>query len=88
MVRMIGADTEIVVDKNRYRLKAAVYFGAKLTINLEQQIEEEATELIQARTNERGVDVDVECAWQTEVLPQALNWNRRGGLYLMEGVVT
>ena len=73
MARMIGAGNVIVVDKNNYRLKTADSFGADLTINLEQQSEEEATELMQARTNGRGVDVGVECAGQPEALPQALN---------------
>ena len=88
MARMIGAGTVIVVDKNIYRLKAAESFGADLTINLDQTSDNEATEQIMGKTEGRGVDVAVECVGMPEAIPQAMNWIRRGGLYLVEGVFT
>ena len=88
MARIIGAGTIIVLDKSNYRLNAAKTFGADLTINIDSFTKEEISEQIFSKTFGRGVDVAVECVGLPEALPQALDWIRRGGLYLMEGVFT
>ena len=88
MARIVGAGLIIVLDKNNYRLDAAKTFGADLTINIDSLDKEEITEQIFSNTYGRGVDVAVECVGQAEALPQALEWIRRGGLYLMEGIFT
>ena len=88
MARIIGAGTIIVLDKSNYRLNAAKTFGADITINIDSFTKEEISEQIFSKTFGRGVDVAVECVGLPEALPQALDWIRRGGLYLMEGVFT
>lgn len=88
MARIIGAGTIIVLDKSNYRLDVAKTFGADLTINIDSFNKEEITEQIFSKTFGRGVDVAVECVGLPEALPQAIDWIRRGGLYLMEGVFT
>ena len=88
MARIIGAGTIIVLDKSNYRLNAAKTFGADLIINVDSFTKEEISEQIFSKTFGRGVDVAVECVGLPEALPQALDWIRRGGLYLMEGVFT
>jgi threonine dehydrogenase-like Zn-dependent dehydrogenase len=88
MARIIGAGTIIVLDKSNYRLNAAKTFGADITINIDSFTKEEISEQIFSKTYGRGVDVAVECVGLPEALPQALDWIRRGGLYLMEGVFT
>ena len=88
MARIIGAGTIIVLDKSNYRLNAAKTFGADLIINIDSFTKEEISEQIFSKTFGRGVDVAVECVGLPEALPQAIDWIRRGGLYLMEGVFT
>ena len=83
--RMLGAGTIIAVDLSKYRLDFAKRLGADEVINAGQTTAAERAALVRDHTQGRGADVVVECAGVPQVIPEALEMLRLGGLLVEAG---
>jgi threonine dehydrogenase-like Zn-dependent dehydrogenase len=83
--RMLGAGTIIAVDLSDYRLNFAKRLGADHVINAATTSKADRLQLIKDLTNGRGADMVVECAGVPQVVPEALEMLRVGGLLVEAG---
>ncbi len=83
--RMLGAGTLIAVDLSRSRLDLARRLGADQTIDASATTATERLAIIRDLTRGRGADVVVECAGVPQVIPEALEMLRIGGLLVEAG---
>jgi L-iditol 2-dehydrogenase len=83
--RMLGAGTIIAVDLSDYRLNFAKRLGADHVINAATTSKAERLQLVKDLTNGRGADMVVECAGVPQVIPEALEMLRVGGLFVEAG---
>ncbi len=83
--RMLGAGTIIAVDLSDYRLNFAKRLGADRVINARTTSRADRLQLIKDLTNGRGADMVVECAGVPQVIPEALEMLRVGGLLVEAG---
>jgi L-iditol 2-dehydrogenase len=83
--RMLGAGTLIAVDLSRSRLDLAARLGADQTIDASATTATERLAIIRDLTRGRGADVVVECAGVPQVIPEALEMLRIGGLLVEAG---
>jgi threonine dehydrogenase-like Zn-dependent dehydrogenase len=83
--RMLGAGTIIAVDLSDYRLNFAKRLGADHVINAGATSKAERLQLIKDLTNGRGADMVVECAGVPQIVPEALEMLRVGGLLVEAG---
>jgi len=83
--RMLGAGTIIAVDLSDYRLTFARRLGADHTLNAKNSKQAERLSFVRELTNGRGADVVIETAGVPQVIPEALEMLRMGGLLLEAG---
>jgi threonine dehydrogenase-like Zn-dependent dehydrogenase len=83
--RMLGAGTIIAVDLSDYRLHMANRLGADCTVNAARSSQSERLQMVKDLTGGRGADVVIECAGVPQVVPEALEMLRVGGLLVEAG---
>jgi L-iditol 2-dehydrogenase len=83
--RMLGAGTLIAIDLSDYRLAMAKRLGADHIINAQTTTAVERLSQVRDLTHQRGADVVVECAGVPQVIPEALDLLRLGGLLVEAG---
>jgi threonine dehydrogenase-like Zn-dependent dehydrogenase len=83
--RMLGAGTIVAVDLSPYRLAMARQLGADHMLNAAETTVRGRIEAIRELTHGRGADVVVECAGVPQVIPEALEALRVGGLLVEAG---
>lgn len=83
--RMLGAGTIIAIDLSPYRLEMAKKLGADVTINAAKTTAAERLEAVRGLTHGRGADVVMECAGVPQVIPEALDMLRPGGMLVEAG---
>jgi threonine dehydrogenase-like Zn-dependent dehydrogenase len=83
--RMLGAGTIVAVDLSPYRLAMARQLGADHVLNAAETTVRSRIEAIRELTHGRGADVVVECAGVPQVIPEALEALRVGGLLVEAG---
>ncbi|HEX9532613.1 MAG TPA: zinc-binding dehydrogenase [bacterium] len=83
--RMLGAGTIVAVDLSAYRLGLAKRLGADHTIDAARTTPAERLAQIRDLTHGRGADVVVECAGVPQVVPEALEMLRVGGMLVEAG---
>lgn len=83
--RMLGAGTIIAVDLSDFRLAMAKRLGADHVVNAFETSREVRLDLVRELTGGRGADVVIECAGVPQVIPEALDMLRTGGLLLEAG---
>jgi threonine dehydrogenase-like Zn-dependent dehydrogenase len=83
--RMLGAGTMIAVDLSDYRLTLARRLGADHSLNATNSTKAERLAFVRELTHGRGADVVIETAGVPQVIPEALEMLRMGGLLLEAG---
>src|SRR5580692_11326152 len=83
--RMLGAGTIIAVDLSDYRLTFACRLGADHSLNAANSTQAERLAFVRELTHGRGADVVVETAGVPQVIPEALEMLRMGGLLVEAG---
>ena len=83
--RMLGAGTIIAVDLSDYRLTFARRLGADHTLNAKNSKQAGRLAFVRELTHGRGADVVIETAGVPQVIPEALEMLRMGGLLLEAG---
>ena len=83
--RMLGAGTIVAVDLSAYRLAMAARLGADHTVNAAEMTLPERLAFVRDMTRGRGADVVVECAGVPQVIPEALEMLRTGGMLVEAG---
>jgi threonine dehydrogenase-like Zn-dependent dehydrogenase len=83
--RMLGAGTIIAVDLSDYRLTLARRLGADRSLNATNSSQAERLAFVRELTHGRGADVVIETAGVPQVIPEALEMLRMGGLLLEAG---
>jgi len=83
--RMLGAGTIIAVDLSDYRLTLARRLGADHSLNATNSAQAERLAFVRELTHGRGADVVIETAGVPQVIPEALEMLRMGGLLLEAG---
>ncbi|HEY0703205.1 MAG TPA: zinc-binding dehydrogenase [Candidatus Acidoferrales bacterium] len=83
--RMLGAGTIIAVDLSDYRLDFAKRLGADHVLNSGNTSVAERLKFVKDLTHGRGADMVVECAGVPQVIPEALDLLRVGGLLVEAG---
>ncbi|HLW46648.1 MAG TPA: zinc-binding dehydrogenase [bacterium] len=83
--RMLGAGTIVAVDLSPYRLEMARALGADHVLDAGRTSAAERLEAVHGLTHGRGADVVVECAGVPQVVPEALEMLRVGGLLVEAG---
>ena len=83
--RMLGAGTIVAMDKSEYRLNFAKRLGADFAVNVGTMSKEERLKMVKDLTHGRGADMVIECAGVPEVVPEALDMLRVGGLLVEAG---
>lgn len=83
--RMLGAGTIVAVDLSAYRLSMAKRLGADHTLDASKTAPAERLAAIRDLTGGRGADVVVECAGVPQVVPEAIELLRVGGMLVEAG---
>ncbi len=83
--RMLGAGTIVAVDLSAYRLAMAQRLGADAAIDASTTAPAERLQAIRDLTHGRGADVVVECAGVPQVIPEAIEMLRLGGMLVEAG---
>ncbi len=83
--RMLGAGTIVAVDLSAYRLNMAKRLGADHTLDASKTAPAERLAAIRDLTGGRGADVVVECAGVPQVVPEAIEMLRVGGMLVEAG---
>ncbi len=83
--RMLGAGTIIAMDLSDYRLAMAKRLGADHVLNAQTTTTADRLAFVRDLTHGRGADMVVECAGVPEVIPEALDMLRLGGLLIEAG---
>jgi L-iditol 2-dehydrogenase len=83
--RTLGAGTIVAIDLSDYRLTLACRLGADQSLNATNSTQAERLAFVRELTHGRGADVVVETAGVPQVIPEALEMLRMGGLLLEAG---
>jgi threonine dehydrogenase-like Zn-dependent dehydrogenase len=83
--RMLGAGTIVAVDLSPFRLDMARALGADQAVNAGETTATQRISLVRDLTHGRGADVVIECAGIPQVIPEALEMLRVGGLLVEAG---
>jgi L-iditol 2-dehydrogenase len=83
--RMLGAGTIIATDLSDYRLAMAKRLGADYILNAQTTTVTDRLGFVRDLTHGRGADMVVECAGVPQVIPEALDMLRLGGLLVEAG---
>jgi threonine dehydrogenase-like Zn-dependent dehydrogenase len=83
--RMLGAGTIVAVDLSAYRLAMAARLGADHTLDAAKTTASDRLAFVREATRGRGADVVVECAGVPQVIPEALDMLRTGGMLVEAG---
>jgi len=83
--RMLGAGTIVAVDLSAYRLAMAARLGADHTLDASKTTALDRLGFVREVTRGRGADVVVECAGVPQVIPEALDMLRTGGMLVEAG---
>jgi threonine dehydrogenase-like Zn-dependent dehydrogenase len=83
--RMLGAGTIIAVDLSDYRLTFAQRLGADHALNAANSTQVERLAFVRELTHGRGADLVVESAGVPQVVPEALEMLRMGGVLVEAG---
>jgi threonine dehydrogenase-like Zn-dependent dehydrogenase len=83
--RMLGAGTIVAVDLSAYRLAMAARLGADHTLDASRTTLRDRLAFVREATRGRGADVVVECAGVPQVIPEALEMLRTGGMLVEAG---
>ncbi len=83
--RMLGAGTIVAVDLSEYRLAMARRLGVDHALNATQTTAADRLAFVRDLTHGRGADAVVECAGVPQVVPEALDLLRPGGLLVEAG---
>ncbi len=83
--RMLGAGTIVAVDISDYRLAMAKRLGADQVVNAHTTTAADRLDLVRGLTQGRGADLVIECAGVPQVIPEALDMLRLGGLLVEAG---
>jgi threonine dehydrogenase-like Zn-dependent dehydrogenase len=83
--RMLGAGTIIAIDLSAYRLEMAKRLGADHTLNATGSSVAQRLTAVRDLTHGRGADLVVECAGVPQVIPEALDLLRVGGMLVEAG---
>ncbi|HKV43147.1 MAG TPA: zinc-binding dehydrogenase [bacterium] len=83
--RMLGAGTLIAVDLSAHRLDMAKRLGADYVVNAAQTTAAQRLGFVRDLTHGRGPDVVIECAGVPQVIPEALEMLRVGGMLVEAG---
>lgn len=84
----MGASKVIVVDVNPDRLRMAEQFRADLAVDQSRSTGEALSDLVNAYTHGRGVDLVVEACGSDSVIEPGARLLRKGGRYVIAGLVT
>ena len=83
--RMLGAGTIVAVDLSAYRLGLAERLGADAAIDASKTTPQDRVKMVGDLTHGRGADVVVECAGVPQVIPEAIEMLRLGGMLVEAG---
>jgi len=83
--RMLGAGTIVAVDLSAYRVAMAARLGADHTLDASKTTALDRLGFVREVTRGRGADVVVECAGVPQVIPEALDMLRTGGMLVEAG---
>jgi threonine dehydrogenase-like Zn-dependent dehydrogenase len=83
--RMLGAGTIVAIDLSPYRLAMAARLGADHTLDASRTSSRDRLAFVREATRGRGADVVVECAGVPQVIPEALEMLRTGGMLVEAG---
>ena len=83
--RMLGAGTIVAIDLSPYRLAMAARLGADHTLDAAKTTLADRLAFVREVTRGRGADVVVECAGVPQVIPEALELLRTGGMLVEAG---
>jgi threonine dehydrogenase-like Zn-dependent dehydrogenase len=83
--RMLGAGTIVAIDLSPYRLEMAKRLGADHTLTAGDTTAAKRVAAVRDLTHGRGADVVVECAGVPQVIPEALDMLRVGGMLVEAG---
>ena len=83
--RILGAGKIVAIDTSDYRLQMAKDFGADYVINAAGTTAKDRETYIKELTHGRGADLVMECVGRPEMLPEAMNMIRKGGMILEVG---
>lgn len=83
--RMLGAGTIVAVDLSSFRLDMARALGADQVVNAGVTQATQRISLVRDLTHGRGADVVIECVGIPQVIPEALEMLRVGGLLVEAG---
>jgi L-iditol 2-dehydrogenase len=83
--RMLGAGTIVAVDLSAYRLAMAARLGADHIVDASRTTLRDRLAFVREATRGRGADVVVECAGVPQVIPEALEMLRTGGMLVEAG---
>jgi len=83
--RMLGAGTIVAIDLSAYRLAMAARLGADHTLDAAKTTPADRLAFVRDLTRGRGADVVVECAGVPQVIPEALEMLRTGGMLVEAG---
>src|SRR6516225_8717630 len=83
--RMLGAGTIVAVDLSDYRLNFAKRLGADHAVNARETTSRDRLDFVRGLTGGRGADLVIECAGVPQVIPEALELLRVGGLLIEAG---
>jgi len=83
--RMLGAGAIVAIDLSPYRLEMARRLGADHALDARATSAAERLAVVRDLTHGRGADVVIECAGVPQVIPEALELLRVGGLLVEAG---
>jgi threonine dehydrogenase-like Zn-dependent dehydrogenase len=83
--RMLGAGTLVAIDLSEHRLTMARRLGADHALDARRTTAAERLAAVRELTGGRGADVVVECAGVPQVIPEALEMLRPGGMLVEAG---
>lgn len=83
--RMLGAGTIVAIDLSEHRLEMARRLGADHAVNAAHVAAADRLAFVRDLTHGRGADLVVECAGVPQVIPEALDLLRPGGLLVEAG---
>lgn len=83
--RMLGAGTIVAIDLSEHRLDMAKKLGADYALSARETGPADRVGALRNLTAGRGADVVIECAGVPQVIPEALDMLRPGGLLVEAG---
>jgi threonine dehydrogenase-like Zn-dependent dehydrogenase len=83
--RLLGCGKLIALDRFPSRLALAEEFGATLTLNVDETVEDERLARAREHAGGRGADIVVDCSGMPESFPECLRLARVGGVVIEAG---